>query len=71
MSVAGIITYTFNPILLQPSMAYLVWTNLGLLAGLALRMQPEDADASARTTGRPRRGRYGGASAGLGARART
>jgi hypothetical protein len=37
MSAAGVVTYTFNPILLQPSMAYLLWTNLGLLAGLALR----------------------------------
>jgi hypothetical protein len=37
MSAAGVVTYIFNPILLQPSMAYLLWTNLGLLAGLALR----------------------------------
>jgi hypothetical protein len=37
MSAAGVVTYVFNPILLQPSMAYLLWTNLGLLAGLALR----------------------------------
>ena len=40
MSAAGVVTYTFNPILLQPSMAYLLWTNLGLLAGLALRSAP-------------------------------
>ncbi|MCW5605857.1 MAG: hypothetical protein KIT18_15050 [Burkholderiales bacterium] len=37
MSVAGVVTYAFNPILLQPPMAYLLWTNLGLLLGLALR----------------------------------
>jgi O-antigen ligase len=37
MSLAGIVTYAFNPILLQPSMAYLLWTNLGLLLGLSLR----------------------------------
>lgn len=37
MSLAGVVTYAFNPILLQPSMAYLLWTNLGLLLGLALR----------------------------------
>jgi hypothetical protein len=69
MSIAGVITYTFNPILLQPSMAYLIWTNLGLLAGLALRMQTTDANASSAAGGR-RRGRYGGAPIGLGARSR-
>jgi hypothetical protein len=37
MSAAGVITYAFNPILLQPALAYLLWTNLGLLVGLALR----------------------------------
>jgi O-antigen ligase len=37
MSLAGIVTYAFNPILLQPAMAYLLWTNLGLLLGLSLR----------------------------------
>lgn len=37
MSLAGVVTYSFNPILLQPSLAYLLWTNLGLLLGLALR----------------------------------
>lgn len=56
MSLAAVITYAFNPILLQPSMAYLVWTNLGLLLGICLRaaadapsMQPADA---ARVAGR-------------------
>lgn len=37
MSLAGVITYAFNPVLLQPGMAYLLWTNLGLLLGLGLR----------------------------------
>jgi hypothetical protein len=37
MSLAGVVTYAFNPILLQPSMAYLLWTNLGVLLGLSLR----------------------------------
>jgi O-antigen ligase len=37
MSLAGVITYAFNPILLKPSMAYLLWTNLGLLLGISLR----------------------------------
>lgn len=37
MSLAGVLTYAFNPILLQPSMAFLVWSNVGLLLGLSLR----------------------------------
>jgi O-antigen ligase len=41
MSLAGIITYAFNPVLLQPGMAYLLWTNLGLLLGLSLRATTE------------------------------
>jgi hypothetical protein len=43
LSLAGIVTYAFNPILLQPAMSYLLWTNLGLLLGLSLR--PVDARA--------------------------
>ncbi|WP_333840208.1 hypothetical protein [Pelomicrobium sp.] len=39
LSLAGGITFTFNPILLQPSMAYLLWTGVGLLLGLSLRAQ--------------------------------
>lgn len=38
ISLAGIVTYTFNPVLLQPALAYLLWTCLGLLVGLALRV---------------------------------
>jgi hypothetical protein len=37
LSFAGVFTYAFNPILLQPSMSYLLWSNLGLLLGLSLR----------------------------------
>lgn len=44
MSLAGIITYAFNPILLQPAMAYLLWTNLGLLLGLSLRARAAEGD---------------------------
>jgi hypothetical protein len=36
-SICAVLVYTFNPILLQPSMAYLVWANLGVLLGLSLR----------------------------------
>lgn len=41
MSIAAIVDYGFNPILLQPSMAALVWINLGLLFGLSLRARQE------------------------------
>jgi hypothetical protein len=37
MSLAGVLTYAFNPILLQPSLAFLLWSNLGTLLGLGLR----------------------------------
>lgn len=46
MSAAGVVTYAFNPILLQPAMAFLLWTNLGMLVGLALRAA--DAPATLR-----------------------
>jgi hypothetical protein len=39
MSLAAVIVYAFNPILLQPAKAYLVWSNLGVLLGLSLRAQ--------------------------------
>jgi len=35
---APVLTYAFNPILLQPALAYLLWTNVGLLVGLSLRV---------------------------------
>lgn len=38
LSLTGIVVYAFNPILLHTGMAYLLWTNLGLLLGLALRV---------------------------------
>lgn len=47
MSLAGVITYAFNPILLQPSMAYLLWTNLGLLLGLSLRAPGKELPSEA------------------------
>jgi len=76
MSIAGIITYAFNPILLQPALAYLVWTNLGLLAGLALRMASVEAHGDDLLRGaapgaRLRRGSYRPAAAGINARWRT
>jgi hypothetical protein len=37
LSLAAILTCAFNPILLQPPMAALAWSNLGMLLGLSLR----------------------------------
>lgn len=39
ISAAGVVTYAFNPILLQPALAYLLWTSFGMLAGFALRAE--------------------------------
>jgi hypothetical protein len=62
LTIAGIATCAFNPILLQPSMAYLLWSNLGVLIGLALRRDALPAsgrhapDAPGAGAGRRRRG---------------
>src|SRR5262249_49111389 len=40
MSAAGGVPDNFNPIPLHAALAYLLWTSLGLLAGLALRAGP-------------------------------
>jgi O-antigen ligase len=39
LSLAAILTCAFNPILLQPPMAALAWSNLGMLLGLSLRAE--------------------------------
>lgn len=39
MSLAGIVTFAFNPVFLDPGTAYFLWTNLGLLLGIALRAE--------------------------------
>lgn len=41
ISLAAITVYAFNPILLQPEMAFLTWSTLGLLVGLAASCDPE------------------------------
>ncbi len=41
ISLAAVTVYAFNPILLQPEMAYLTWTTLGFLVGLASSCDPE------------------------------
>ena len=35
-SIAGVVTYSFNPIFLQPGKALLLWANFGFLAGISL-----------------------------------
>jgi hypothetical protein len=41
ISLAAVTVYAFNPILLQPEMAFLTWTTLGFLVGLAASCDPE------------------------------
>jgi O-antigen ligase len=41
ISVAAVTTYAFNPVLLQPELAFLTWTTLGFLVGLAASCDPE------------------------------
>lgn len=38
-SIAGVMTYSFNPIFLQPGKALLLWANFGFLAGISLMMK--------------------------------
>ncbi len=35
-SIAGVVTYSFNPIFLQPGKALLLWTHFGFLVGISL-----------------------------------
>jgi len=39
LSIGAIVVAIFNPIMLQPQMAALAWTNLGMLLGLSLRSE--------------------------------
>jgi hypothetical protein len=41
ISLAAVLTYAFNPILLQPELAFLTWTTLGFLVGIAASCDPE------------------------------
>lgn len=43
MVATGVVVYTFNPIMLQPVKALILWTELGMLVGLALAT-PIDAE---------------------------
>jgi O-antigen ligase len=41
ISLAAIVTYAFNPILLQTEIAFVVWTTVGFLVGIAASCDPE------------------------------
>jgi O-antigen ligase len=47
MSLVGVLVYAFNPIILQPAKALLLWANLGLLTGIALMGGREQAGRNA------------------------
>lgn len=41
MSLAAVLTYAFNPIILQPAKSMLLWANLGFLVGISLLVKAE------------------------------
>lgn len=41
ISLCAIVTYAFNPVVLSPGMAYMLWGSLGVLLGLAIRARRE------------------------------
>lgn len=43
VSIAAVVTYSFNPVMLQPGMSYMMWMSLGILLGLALRAESDAA----------------------------
>lgn len=45
MSLASIVVYAFNPILLQPAKSLLMWSQFGMLLGIALHLGNEQAAA--------------------------
>jgi O-antigen ligase len=48
MSLAGVATYAFNPVFLDAGTAYFLWTNLGILLGMALRAEKRAKTGSRR-----------------------
>ena len=52
MSLASIVVYAFNPILLQPAKSFLMWSQFGMLLGIALHLSNHHAEeAGTKTTG--------------------
>lgn len=45
VSAACILTYAFNPVLLEPGMAYMAWTTIGLLLGMSVLAEKDAASA--------------------------
>jgi hypothetical protein len=41
MSICGVLVYAFNPVMLQPPKAMLLWTHAGFLLGIALYVQAQ------------------------------
>ena len=48
VSAAGILTYSFNPVLLEPGMAYMAWAAIGLLIGMSVIAEPDSRVERAR-----------------------
>jgi O-antigen ligase len=46
MSLAGVLTYAFNPIMLQPAKALLLWVSFGFLVAIALTIRQEEWQAT-------------------------
>jgi hypothetical protein len=44
MSLASIVVYAFNPIMLQPPKALLMWGQFGMLLGIALHLSNQHAE---------------------------
>jgi O-antigen ligase len=44
MSLASIVVYAFNPILLQPAKSFLMWSQFGMLLGIALHLRNHHAE---------------------------
>lgn len=44
MSLASIVVYAFNPILLQPAKSFLMWGQFGMLLGIALHLRNQPAE---------------------------
>jgi hypothetical protein len=44
MSLASIVVYAFNPIMLQPAKAILMWSQFGMLLGIALHLTNQHAE---------------------------
>lgn len=53
MSLASIVVYAFNPILLQPAKAMLLWGELGMLIGIGLHFANSEKAADAKTESAP------------------